>query len=129
MPVLTSKRAKQLADAVIPGDGWSKLMSEGCIEYLDVEEEDQYTIAFFSKDVQTETPGYYTHCEIHPAVQLGVLSNMSPFITNNPSPRATYQTAMAKQSIGFPTTSFRERFDNSMHVLWYTAKLSSTQRC
>ena len=39
----------------------------------------------------------YTHCEIHPAMVLGVCASIIPFPDHNQSPRNTYQSAMGKQ--------------------------------
>lgn len=38
----------------------------------------------------------YTHCEIHPAIILGVCASIIPFPDHNQSPRNTYQSAMGK---------------------------------
>lgn len=120
--VLTKERVKKLREGSILGDGWSRLLAEGCIEYLDVEEQDQYHIAWFGLDVVLATPGYYTHCEIHPSMIYGLLSNTMPFPNTNPAPRATYQAAMQKQSMAYPAANLNHRFDNQTHYLWYAQK-------
>jgi DNA-directed RNA polymerase II subunit RPB2 len=38
----------------------------------------------------------YTHCEIHPAMILGVSASIIPFPDHNQSPRNVYQSAMGK---------------------------------
>lgn len=42
----------------------------------------------------------YTHCEIHPAMILGVCASIIPFPDHNQSPRNTYQVCFRKY-LGF----------------------------
>ena len=45
-------------------------------------------------DVVGSSKNYYTHCEIHPSMILGVGGSIIPFPDHNQSPRNTYQGAM-----------------------------------
>lgn len=47
--------------------------------------------------IQTLVDSTYTHCEIHPALILGIMASIIPFPDHNQSPRNTYQSAMGKQ--------------------------------
>lgn len=55
---------------------------------LDVEEEEGGLIAMSLKDLDNKTLNY-THCEIHPAMILGVCASVVPFCDHNQGPRNT----------------------------------------
>merc|ERR1711871_622800 len=76
--------------------GWSSLLHDGLVEFIDTEEEETCMIAMEPKYL-TESEKYaftYTHCEIHPAMILGICASIIPFPDHNQSPRNTYQSAM-----------------------------------
>ena len=77
---------------------WTDLVRMGIIELIDANEEENCHITFDSKNVKK-----YTHLEIFPSAILGAGASIIPYPEHNQSPRNTYESAMAKQSLGFST--------------------------
>ena len=57
--------------------------------------------------------------EIFPAAILGVTASLIPYPEHNQSPRNTYESAMAKQSLGFPTPTYDFNTSVREHLLTY----------
>ena len=87
----------------------------GAIEYVDPYEQNETYIANFAYDLRPET----THIEIHPSTIMSMMTSMIPFAPHNQSPRNQLSCSQSKQGVSVYATNWRNRFDNSAHVLCY----------
>ena len=60
------------------------MLYQGIVEFIDVEEEETSMIAMNPDQLKNSPyPNIYTHCEIHPAMILGVSASIIPFPDHN----------------------------------------------
>ena len=95
---------------------WREYLSNGVIEYIDVQETENCMIAMFPDDLKNKKINY-THLEINPSLIFGVCGSIIPFPEHNQSPRNIYEASMCKQAIGIPTSNFTKRMDTSNYLL------------
>ena len=65
---------------------WQDLVACGVVEYIDPLEEESIMLAMTPEDLHEKDISYcstFTHCEIHPAMILGVCASIIPFPDHN----------------------------------------------
>ncbi|MEM2856027.1 MAG: DNA-directed RNA polymerase subunit B [Candidatus Nitrosocaldaceae archaeon] len=90
---------KMLEKIIKKNLSWEDLLEMGMIELIDANEEENCYIALSPSQITEK----HTHLEIFPSAILGVAASLIPYPEHNQSPRNTYESAMAKQSLGFST--------------------------
>lgn len=106
-PDLLDKISKKLVS-------WTDLIRMGVIELVDANEEENCFITFEEKHVKK-----HTHLEIFPSAILGAGASIIPYPEHNQSPRNTYESAMAKQSLGFSTPMMNTSTYVRQHSMLY----------
>ena len=93
---------------------WNDLLHMGVIELIDANEEENCYIAMDEENVKK-----HTHMEIFPSAILGAGASIIPYPEHNQSPRNTYESAMAKQSLGFSTPLMNASTYVRQHLMLY----------
>jgi|TARA_B100000315_G_scaffold42044_1_gene36974 DNA-directed RNA polymerase subunit B len=120
-PLIVVKNGKPLLsvekiEKIIQGENnWRDLLMDGLIELIDANEEENAYISMEYSDLNNE----HTHLEIFTPSMLGVAGSVIPYPEHNQSPRNTYESAMAKQSLGFSTPTYPVTTSVREHLLVY----------
>ena len=93
---------------------WNDLIRMGIIELIDANEEVNCYVAFDKGGTKK-----FTHLEIFPSAILGAGASIIPYPEHNQSPRNTYESAMAKQSLGFSTPMMNTSTYVRQHFMLY----------
>ena len=108
--LFTQKHVSQLEKNEI---SFMDLVSQGVIEYLDAEEEENAYVSFYKSDLTKE----HTHLEIAPIAMLGLCSSLVPYANYSPGARVSMGSKNQKQGIGFYATNFSVRMDMDVNLL------------
>jgi len=109
-PLLKEEHLEKLSSGEME---WDDLISQGIIEYLDAEEEENTYIAMSPEEVTEE----HTHLEIDPSTMLGICAGIIPFANHNSSPRNTMEAGMTKQALGLYASNYDLHTDTRAHLL------------
>ncbi len=112
MPALTERHVKQLQKGEA---GWSDLVDQGVIEFLDAAEEENCLVAFSDSELTPE----HTHLEISPLAMLGIVTSLVPYPNHIQSARLIIGSRNLKQSIGLYSASYPVRMDMDVNLLHY----------
>jgi len=106
-------------DEVLKGKvSWRELLKKGELELIDANEEENCLIVTSPSQLTTE----HTHLEISMTGMLGAVASIIPYAEHNQSPRNTYESAMAKQALGFPSPVYKHIMNVRAHLLIYPQK-------
>ena len=115
---ISPRSLPQFKDKTIEQINKELLKTQACIEYLDIEEENNMLIAMFQKDATN----MHTHMEIHPSTAFSVVTQIVPFANHNQAPRVYFHGAQSKQALGIYATNFNNRFDTMGYINHYPQK-------
>ena len=92
---------------------WYDLVRMGVMDLVGADEEGNCLVAI---DKITKN---HTHLEVFPPAMLGAGASMIVYPEHNQSPRNTYESAMAKQSLGFSTPMMNTSQQTRQHLMLY----------
>ena len=108
---LTSEHIDKISKKLI---SWADLLRMGVLELIDANEEENCYVSFDEKISKQ-----HTHMEIFVSSILGAGASIIPYPEHNQSPRNTYESAMAKQSLGFSTPMMNTSTYVRQHLMLY----------
>jgi DNA-directed RNA polymerase subunit B len=94
---------------------WTDLLYMGMVELVDANEEENCYVSVELANLEKT----HTHLEIFASAILGVGASIIPYPEHNQSPRNTYESAMAKQSLGFSTPLMNASTYVRQHFMLY----------
>eukprot|EP00397_Hematodinium_sp_SG-2012_P003066 GEMP01003074.1.p1 GENE.GEMP01003074.1~~GEMP01003074.1.p1 ORF type:complete len:1220 (+),score=278.51 GEMP01003074.1:80-3661(+) len=112
--------AKHIPLLAGPTPKWTfkEFLTNGVVEWVDVNEENNLLIAINPEDIIMDT----THMEVEGFSLLGIISGLVAYPNHNQSPRNTYTCAMGKQAMGAIAYNQFHRTDNVLYLLNYPEK-------
>ncbi len=98
-PLLTPEMIQSVSTGQ---QSWRDLVELGVVELIDANEEENLLVAMTHEVATTK----HTHLELFAAAMFGIAASIIPYPEHNQSPRNTYESAMAKQSLGFSSPTY-----------------------
>ncbi len=111
VPLLTENLLDKILKKLL---SWADLLRMGVLEMIDANEEENCYVALSEDDLAG-----HTHLEVFPSAILGAGASIIPYPEHNQSPRNTYESAMAKQSLGFSTPMMNTSTYVRQHFMLY----------
>jgi len=111
-PLLKEKDVEKVASGELK---WADLISQGLIEYIDAEEEDNALVALDENHLSNEN----SHIEISPITIMGLSASLVPFSQHNRGDRVNFGAKMSGQALGIFADNFLIRTDTKSDVLLY----------
>jgi hypothetical protein len=97
-----------------------QLMKEGKMLMVDSYEIENNVVAMTPAELNQHD--FYTLCEIHPSLLVGLCVGIIPYSDHTQAPRITYHASMGKQAIGLYASTNNIRSDTIAHLLHYPEK-------
>lgn len=95
--------------------------NRGIIDIIDTNEKEDALVATVASELN-KPHNKYTHLEIHPSLNFGVMGNQIIFLENNPATRNGFSCGQSKQAVSLYHTNYHQRFDKMGVVLNYGQK-------
>jgi DNA-directed RNA polymerase subunit B' len=95
--------------------GWSDLIKEGVIEYIDPSEEEDCYVSFYEDELSME----HTHLEITPLAMFSLSTSLVPYANLCLATKVHTGSKSQKQSLGFYASNFSLRMDTDVNLLYY----------
>lgn len=111
-PLVTEEMIQRITRGEL---SWKDLVQIGVIELVDANEEENCYVSIDQKSLKND----HTHMEVFPSAMFGVTASTIPYPEHNQSPRNTYESAMAKQSLGFSAPTYGYNTLVRQHLLVY----------
>lgn len=104
------------------------LLCEGCIEYIDKEEEAArgIVVACNPNDLRNRNKVYHA-CEIDMSAIYGLMANLIPYSDHNQSPRNMYQCAQRKQALAMSSLSRHRPAMHQYELMYFQKPISATK--
>ena len=110
-PLLTQELLDKISKKLL---SWTDLLRMGVLEMIDANEEENCYVTLDEKETKK-----HTHLEVFSPAILGAGASIIPYPEHNQSPRNTYESAMAKQSLGFSTPMMNTSTYVRQHFMLY----------